>query len=220
MCFSPTADFVAAAVLAPVGVLAAREIRRPQELLIGLLPLGFALHQFTEGFVWLGTEGKVSGGVEHVAVVLYLLFAQVLLPLLVPLGIILMEPSAERRRWMYPLMGIGVAVAVRFAWILATHPVGAVPLSHTMAYRSDTQIGPWVTAGYILATIGPTLLSSRPYLRAFGVAILIGLVWASVIRYEAVTSVWCVFAALVSVLILLHFRREHRTAGAPEPAAA
>ena len=75
-----------------------------------------------------------------------------------------------------------------------------------MVYRTDIHIGFWTTLGYILATCVPVVLSRRPWLRVFGIANAIGLGLAAVIRYEAVTSVWCIYAALVSGLILLHLR--------------
>ena len=90
-----------------------------------------------------------------------------------------------------------------------------------MVYDSDIHIGPWVTAGYVIATCGAILLSSRRYLFAFGVANVIGLSLDAIVRYEAVTSVWCVYAAFASVLLLVHFRAERRgeRADGPVPGA-
>jgi hypothetical protein len=65
-----------------------------------------------------------------------------------------------------------------------------------------------VTVLYVIATCGPALISSRRYLRRFGLVSLVGAVGAALVRADAVTSLWCVYAALVSVLILEHFRRQ------------
>ncbi len=63
MCFSPEADFTAAAVVGVVGVATLRLVREPRDLLIAALPLLFALHQFVEGFVWLrGSRGTCRAG--------------------------------------------------------------------------------------------------------------------------------------------------------------
>jgi hypothetical protein len=67
MCFSPEADFTAAAVVGVVGIETLRRVRTRRELLVGSLPLLFAMHQFTEGFVWLGLRGDVSSGVGNTA---------------------------------------------------------------------------------------------------------------------------------------------------------
>jgi hypothetical protein len=37
---------------------------------------------------------------------------------------------------------------------------------------------------------------------------LVGVIAAALVRFDELTSVWCVYVALVSVLILAHFRRQ------------
>ena len=206
MCFSAGADFAAAAVVAPVGVATLRAARRPPELLLAALPLLLALHQLTEGFVWLGLERGAPGGLHDAATLAYLAFAQVVLPLLVPLGILLVEPDRRRRAWMGALLVGGAAVAARFAWILASNPVGAQALDHVIVYDTDLEFGYVTAAGYVLVTCGPALMASSRLLRWFGVANLAGLLLATGVRYSAVTSIWCAYAALVSVLVLVYFR--------------
>ena len=58
MCFSATANFAGSAVLGAIGVATIAEVKHRRELLFASLPCLFALHQFTEGFVWLGINGK------------------------------------------------------------------------------------------------------------------------------------------------------------------
>jgi hypothetical protein len=54
MCFSATANFVGSAALGTVGVVTLTKAKHRRELLFASLPALFALHQFLEGFVWLG----------------------------------------------------------------------------------------------------------------------------------------------------------------------
>lgn len=221
MCFSPEASFAAGAMLAPVGVASLRTVRRREQLLIGVLPMLFALHQLDEGIVWLGLRGHVSGGVEHGAIRAYLLFAQVVVPLLVPLGFALLEADRGRRRAMVGLAALGAAVATRLLWILVANPVGARATAHVIVYDTDARFGVVVATAYVLATCGPALLSGDRVLRAFGIANVAGLALAAGIRTSAVTSVWCLYAALASVLILAYLRRESHAgqAGDSVPAA-
>jgi hypothetical protein len=51
-------------------------------------------------------------------------------------------------------------------------------------------------------------MSSRRHLRWFGLVSLIGVIATALVRVDELTSLWCLYAALVSVLILEHFRRE------------
>lgn len=220
MCFSPTADFAAAAALTPIAAATLRAAPSRRHLAIAALPAIFAAHQFIEGFVWLGAQHSVSRGTFETAVHLYLIVAQVLLPVFVPVAVMLTEPQRSRRWLMAVTLAIGAASATRFGWIIFAHEVGARPLRHVMVYDTDVNIGTWATITYIVATCGSMLLSSRRYVLALGVANLIGLALAAAVRYEAVTSVWCVYAAFVSVLIWLHLRQERPAVTARSPHTA
>jgi len=57
MCFSATANFVGSRVLGAVGVVTLTKVKHRRELLFAALPMLFAVHQFIEGFVWLGLDG-------------------------------------------------------------------------------------------------------------------------------------------------------------------
>lgn len=102
MCFSATANFGGSAVLGAIGMATLSEVKHRRELLFASVPLLFAVHQFTEGFVWLGMDGRLSTAVAHDAGAAYMLYAQALLPVLLPLGVLLFEPTAKRRRRMLP----------------------------------------------------------------------------------------------------------------------
>lgn len=218
MCFSPEASFIAAGALAPVGVVALRSVRRRDELILGALPLLFAGHQAVEGVVWLGLEGHLPHGLLEVAIRVYLVFAQVVLPVLVPVGLLLFEQDPGRRRRLTALVALGFAVSVRLLWVITEHPLGARVLGHSIVYDTDVHFGYVVAAGYVVATCGPPLLSSGSLLRRFGVANLAGLTLAAFIKYSAVTSVWCFYAALVSGLVVVALRQ--RAAQAPVPSAS
>ena len=60
MCFSATANFVGSGVLGAVGVVTLTRVKHRRELLFASLPILFAIHQFIEGFVWLGLDGILS----------------------------------------------------------------------------------------------------------------------------------------------------------------
>jgi hypothetical protein len=73
MCFSATADFAGSVVLGTVGVATLREVKDRRELLLAAMPSLFALHEFIEGFVWLGLDGTVSQQLGHNAGAAYML---------------------------------------------------------------------------------------------------------------------------------------------------
>ena len=208
MCFSPQADFTAGAVVAAVGVQTLRQVRVPREVIIGSLPLLLGIHQFVEGFVWLGLRRDVSSTAGSTARDAYIVFAHAVLPAIVPLGFVLMEPSRRRARSVSPLALLGAALGAYLLWQVTEYPVGAREQAHCIDYTTHTPNDYLIGALYVLVTCGPALLSSRRYMRWFGLLSLLGVIAAAIIRIDELTSLWCLYVAFVSVLILEHFRRQ------------
>jgi hypothetical protein len=65
-----------------------------------------------------------------------------------------------------------------------------------------------VVAGYLVATCAPLLVASRPTLRWYGIANVIAVAVIAALSVGAVVSIWCVWAAVTSVAIAIHLRRE------------
>jgi hypothetical protein len=207
MCFSPEADFTAGAVIAAVGVQTLRRVRTPRELVIGSLPLLFGLHQLVEGFVWLGLRGQVSGALGSTAKDIYIVYAHAVLPAIVPLGFLLLEPDRRRARLLWPLVYVGALLGAYMLWQVTAYPVGAQEQAHCINYTTHAPNDYLIAVLYVMVTCVPALLSSRPYLRWFGLLSLVGVIATAVVRVDELTSLWCVYVALVSVLIFEHFRR-------------
>lgn len=213
MCFSVEADVVAGLVLVPVGVLSLREVRRAREVPFAALPLLFAAHQLVEAVVWAGTEGGVSPAVEHAAAVAYLAFALVVLPTLVPLAVLLLEPRVARRR-VAPFVWLGLVVSSVLAFTLLTNTVGVTARPHALVYTVGLDHDLLWIALYIVAVIGPSVLSGYPSIVALGVLNAVGLVTVALFLLYGFLSLWCVYAALTSTLVLLHMVRRRRL---PDP---
>ena len=222
MCFSPEADFAAGVVVAGVGVETLRRVRAPRELIVGALPLLFGIHQLVEGFVWLGLRGQVSTGVGDAAKQVYIVYAHAVLPAIVPFGFMLLEPDRRRSRWMWPLVCLGVLLGVYLLWQVTAYPVGAKEEARCIDYTTHTPNDVLIGSLYVAATCGPALISSRRHLRWFGLVSIIGVIATALVRVDELTSLWCLYVAMVSVLILEHFRRqgviETRADPIPRPA--
>jgi hypothetical protein len=213
MCFSPDADFTAGAVVSGIGIATLRRVRFRRELIVGALPLLFGLHQLVEAFVWLGLRGEVSAGVGDTAKETYIIFAHAVLPALVPLGFTLLEPDRRRARWMWPLVGLGFLLGGYLLWQVTAFPVGAQEQARCIDYITHTPNDLLIGAAYVTVTCGPALISTPPRLRWFGLVSLVGVIAAAIVRFDELTSVWCVYVSLVSVLILEHFRRRDVSGG-------
>src|SRR6202011_2722471 len=123
MCFSATANFVGSGVLGAVGVVTLNKVKHRRELLFASLPTLFAVHQFIEGFVWLGLDGILSPAVAHNMGAAFMLYAQGLLPFLIPPSVLLVEPDKKRRQRMLPCRVVGTATTLYILWALTAYPV-------------------------------------------------------------------------------------------------
>ena len=59
---------------------------------------------------------------------------------------------------------------------------------------------------YLAATCVSGFFSSHGFVRLFGVLSLLSFIAAYVVHVGALVSIWCFFAALLSLLIYLHLR--------------
>ena len=123
MCFSATANFVGSGVLGAVGVVTLTKVKHKRELLFAALPVLFAIHQFIEGFVWLGLDKILSPTVSHDMGAAFMLYAQGLLPFLLPLSVYLFEPDKKSRARMLPFVALGVGTTLYILWALTAYPL-------------------------------------------------------------------------------------------------
>jgi len=206
MCFSAEADFVSGALIGVVGVASLREVRHAREIPLAALPIAFAIHQLTEGVVWLGLEGHVPRSVSDVAMYAYLFYAWAALPFVAPLAVYLVEPVRRRRTWMAAFVALGAVVGVYLLWALVHEPVSARITGHTIDYRGVGDSGNVVTVLYVIATCGTFLLSSQRRIVWFGVANVVAVAAIAWEQSAGLTSLWCLWAGVVSVLIYLQLR--------------
>jgi ABC-type multidrug transport system fused ATPase/permease subunit len=214
MCFSATADFAGSVVLGAVGVATLREVKDRREVLLAAVPCLFAVHEFIEGFVWMGLDGMLPQWVAHNAGSAYVLYAQGLLPFLLPLSVFLTEPTKRQRRRMMAFVILGGVLALYLTWGLVAYPTAISMQAHSILYVNVITTTTLVAVLYVIATCGSLFFSGFRALVALGWANLIGLLVVMLVKRYAFTSVWCAYAAVVSVIIYFFFRRsgEHRLA--------
>jgi hypothetical protein len=195
MCWSATADLVAGAGVAAVGVACVIRTRRAEDLPLAALPLLLGAHQIVESLVW-----DADGGTGPATMA----WAAIALPLpavWVPVGVLCAAPRRARRRLTLPL-AVGLATAAVLGYAIAADPVRAEVRGHTMAYVVDLAQPELVVAGYLFATVGALLMSGERGLILLGVLVAVGaaICW-SLWELEFV-STWCAFAAVGSVALL------------------
>jgi hypothetical protein len=207
MCFSAAANFVGSGVLGVVGVVTLTKVKHRRELLFAALPTLFAIHQFIEGFVWLGLDGTLSPTVTHNMGAAYMLYAQGLLPFLLPFGVLLFEPDGRSRRRMLPFLVIGVGTGLYILWALAAYPTQIYIRENSIVYVNQATNYTIVAILYLVATCGSLFFSKVKAMIVFGTANLAILLIVAAVKRYAFTSVWCAYAAVASVIVLVYFWR-------------
>ena len=207
MCFSATANFVGSGVLGAVGVVTLTKVKHRRELLFAALPVLFAVHQFIEGFVWLGLDGILSPAVAHDMGAAFMLYAQGLLPFVLPLSVSLFEADKQSRRRMLPFLVLGGAITLYILWALTAFPLQLYVRGNSIVYINQATNNTAVAVLYVIATCGSLFFSKVRPMILFGAVNLMILLLVMEFKRYAFTSLWCAYAAAASLIILVYFWR-------------
>jgi len=185
------------------------KVKHRRELLFAALPTLFAIHQFTEGFVWLGLDGILSPVVAHNMGAAFMLYAQGLLPFLLPLSVWRFEPDRKSRSRMLPFLVLGGATALYILWALTAYPLQLFVKGNSIVYINQATNNTAIAVLYVIATCGSLFFSKIRMMVVFGAANLAILLVVMEVKRYAFTSLWCAYAAVASVIILAYFWTSH-----------
>lgn len=204
MCFSANASFGIGIVLSAVGVASIKKVKQSNRYPFASIPLIFAVQQVSEGFLWLSLTNPRFAFLQQASTYTFLFFAQILWPIWVPFSIILMSKKAERKMIEKILVIVGGLVSIYLAFCLVTFDVNAEIIGSHIVYKQDypSGISRYSGALYIIATILPPYFSSFSRMWILGFAILISYLITNLFYADFLVSVWCFFAAVISIIVL------------------
>lgn len=205
MCFSAQASFITGVGLLGLGAVTVRRTRTRGELLYAAIPLLFAFQQFLEGMLWLAFANPAPA-LSTWLTDLYLLFANVLWPIYVPLAVLALETIPWRRRVITGVAVVGAAVSAYLLTILILQPITASVADRHILYDFTNPYEQTTIMLYVIATCASLLLSSHPRVVIFGVSAFISGAIAYTVYTTWFISVWCFFAAALSIIVLWHFQ--------------
>jgi hypothetical protein len=214
MCFSATASFSLSGVLACVGVVSIKRNKSAPHRMFAAFPFIFAAQQAAEGFVWLTTGGPPDAVLHRLAVDAYLGVALVLWPIWAPLSLRLIERRPARMRLLTALSVLGIAVSITAFVLLWLWQPRSVITGHSITYEFAPSMVTvrdlLILAAYVAPTLVPFFVSTAKLVRETGIAFLVSLLLTVIVQKDAMTSVWCFFAAIISVLIVVSVQRDSR----------
>jgi hypothetical protein len=217
MCYSATASFVTSGALAAGAVAIARTPKPKRAVPLSLFPAFFAVLQFAEGILWLYHRGFVADSWKPPAVYAFLLIAYVLWPVYVPFSAYLLAPGRRRRLIILLCQAAGLVVGLANLVIIIRGPVDAWVVGHSFHYLINMPGG--FGAPYVIAVTVPFLVAGNRRLVLFGLALAVLYGIAAVVAASATfPSVWCFYAAILSVFLYLLFRYEAKRGWTLPPA--
>ncbi len=139
----------------------------------------------------------------------FVLYAQGLLPFLLPLSVLLFEPDRPSRRRMLPFAILGGLTTLYMLWGLAAYPLQIYVQSNSIVYTNPATNFTFLAVLYVIATCGSLFFSQVRAMVIFGGANLAILLITMAVKRYAFTSVWCAYAAVASIIILAYFWKSH-----------
>jgi len=205
MCFSVEASFGAGIVLSAIGVASIKKVQSPSQIVFASIPLIFSVQQITEGFLWLALSNPIYASLQQVTTYTFLLIAQIVWPIWVPLAILLAEKEDKRKTIQKLLVIVGVLLSSYMAYCLFSYNVQAKIIGYHISYEQNYPLALTLAGGvfYFIATIVPPFFSTIKRMWLLGVAILISYIITIAFYQNYFVSVWCFFASVISILVFV-----------------
>jgi|SRR3989344_3852571 len=204
MCFSAAASFAAGGTLSVVGGLTIAKVQKKSELPFASIPLLFGIQQAVEGMVWVTFGSPI---LNTVATYAYSMFSHVLWPIFVPFAVLMIETDQKRRKILRLFSFTGLAVGLYLLYFIIADPVTAHIVNDSIAYHSPHLYTYLIMALYLIATCGSCLASSHKIINLFGIVLFISFAVAAWFFIETFFSIWCFFAAILSIIVYWFFQK-------------
>ena len=202
MCFSVTASFTASLVLITCGIAALKYAQEKRLKMIAAIPLIFGLQQFAEGTVWMSFLDPRFAFVRMTATYIFLACACIIWPLWIPIALSRFDVHYYKR--FVPSMiagGICACAAIVYAFLYPISVIAGCNIAYNLDFpytEYSTYFNSVVSLLYVIATIVPFFITRNKMLWCIGALIAVSYIISYVAYFEAFTSVWCFFAALIS----------------------
>lgn len=203
MCFSATASFVASATLLSTGYATIKNTTAKEQIPFASIPILFGIQQGIEGFVWLSLQQQEFEPIHSAVVYGFLFFAQVFWPFWVPFSVWLMEKDRLRKKILSAILLIGTLVALYLAYCLLVYtPSASISKHHVLYSLNFPSYFLWFSGlFYFIPTVLPPFFSSIKKMGWLGTLVLLSFVVSKLFFNEHLISVWCFFAASMSVAV-------------------
>ena len=205
MCFSAAASFGSGVVLAGIGVVTLKITNKPSHRVFAFIPILFAVQQITEGFVWLTLQHAEYAKWQSIPIYIFMVFAHIVWPFWITLSALLFEKPGTKKKILSVLFGVAILLSGSEVYYMLQTPITAEISGHHVKYVFEyPEVYVTVTdILYGLVTIVPCFISSVRKMWLLGICFTVSLIFSAWFYQTHLLSVWCFFAALLSIVIYL-----------------
>ncbi|MBI9034755.1 MAG: hypothetical protein JEZ03_09825 [Bacteroidales bacterium] len=211
MCFSAAASFGASAVLGTIGIVALKRAQNPNQYFFSGIPVLFALQQFAEGILWIALSDPDFAVLKPPMTYAFLFFALIIWPIWAPFSILMVETHLLRRKILKYLLVTGLIMAIYSSLQILLFKVDSFIDYCHISYKIELlyKNNHWSSLPYLIPTLFAFFISGNRGIRIVGIVIFIAYIITRMFYIEYLISVWCFFAAIVSILILFVVVQPH-----------
>lgn len=213
MCFSPEASFTGGVLIFSIGIATVKSIHKPNQLLFAVIPMFFGIQQITEGFLWLSLQNPDFPNIQKLTSAIFLIMAEVLWPMIIPLSMLLLEENKSKKRILRIFLVMGILLSSYYVYCLLNFTVNPHIVNYHVQYNNDFPIAfrNLAFAVYLIATITPLFVSSIKRIHYLGILMFLSCLISALFFMQYLTSVWCFFAAFISVVIYWILKESKKT---------
>jgi len=203
MCFSAGASFAGGVIITGIGVATFREVHKPSQLVFACIPIFFGVQQIVEGCLWLTLPDTDYINIQKIATYSFLIMAQVLWPTMIPVSVLLMEEDKKRKRILRILFGMGLSLTLYYTFCLVSFNVTPQIMGRHIEYKTTfpDSFANLAFIVYLIVTIIPLFVSGIKRTHLLAILMFLSCLVTAIFFTQYLISVWCFFAALISVLI-------------------
>lgn len=205
MCFSATASFGSGVILAVIGVVTLKITRKPSHLVFAFIPILFAIQQISEGFVWLTLQNVAYARWQSIPIHIFMVFAHIVWPLWISLSALLLEKGEARKKILSVLFAIAILLSSSEVYYMLQTTITAEISGHYVKYIFEYPPVYVIVTDilYGLVTIVPCFVSGVKKMWLLGICFTVSLIFSAWFYQAHLLSVWCFFAAILSIIIYL-----------------
>jgi hypothetical protein len=210
MCFSASASLTASILLIPTGIYCLKQANENAKdyLPVAAWPLFFGVQQVFEGVIWLKINSNQPNDI-HYAALSFLFFSHFFWLFWMPLSAFYLETRQLPKNLLLSFTIIGFLYGIMLyiplvlnddLWAIAVQQGSINYTTHFIFTDLFPKNFNFVT--YVIIILSSSMISTNRSFKFLGQLILLSLIVTYIAFIHAFISIWCFFAAILSLFVL------------------